>query len=187
LQVARFGYDLHDMASPGTPLFDLRAAREMTSIGIQHDASHPPLVAVAALSHWLLGLLGITCQLVAVCALVIPVCAANSCMVMYHLGKEFSTDDAVGLLGAAFLAILPASTASTVSGSFGAQGLAFFPLLLTILFYLRALKSERTMRSVAYAAAASAALMLVALTWRPYALFLLYLIPFHVAFACVCW
>ena len=41
-QVVRYGPDLHDAASPGTPLFDLRAAEEMAAAGslqAQHAAS----------------------------------------------------------------------------------------------------------------------------------------------------
>lgn len=180
--------DLHDGASPGTPLFDYRAALEMATgiIPPQHAASHPGLAVAAALAHWLLGAAGMAVDVQDVCALLVPVCAALSCVLMYVLGKEVSGDDAVGLVSAALLAVLPALTASTVSGSFGAQGLALFPLLFLILYYLRALKGEQIAHSISSASAASVALVLVSLTWRAYAVFLSFLIPFHIAYLNLC-
>jgi len=184
-QVVRFGPDLHDAASPGTPLFDLRAAEEMAAAGslqAQHAASYPVLAAVAAASHRLLGLAGLSVQLQVVCALLAPVCAANCCLLVYAMGKEVGEDKAVGLIAAGLFALMPASTSSTASGSFGAQGLALFPMIFTLLFYLRAIKADRAVDSAAHASIAAAGLIVLALTWRPYALFLSYVFAFHAAY-----
>ena len=183
-QVVRFGPDLHDAASPGTPLFDLRAAEEMAAGTLRpaHAASHPALAAVAAAAHRLLGLAGLSVQLQDLCALLAPVCAATCCPLIYWLGKEVGDDPAVGLIGAGLFALMPASTSSTASGSFGAQGLALFPLISTVLFYLRAVKGERAWDCVGNACIAAGGLVILSLTWRPYALFLSYLFPFHAAY-----
>lgn len=184
-QVVRFGPDLHDAASPGTPLFDLRAAEEIVSGSLrpEHAASHPMLAAAAAAAHRLLGLAGISVQLQDLCALLAPVCAATCCLLIYRLGEEVGDDPAVGLIAAGLFALMPASTSCTTSGSFGAQGLALFPLISTVLFYLRAIKGERAWACVGNACIAAGGLIMLSLTWRPYALFLSYLFPFHAAYA----
>ena len=40
-KVVRFGNDLHDLSSPGTPLFDLRAARELAGGAVFPPSMQP--------------------------------------------------------------------------------------------------------------------------------------------------
>ena len=183
-KMLRFGSDLHDVASPGTSLFDLRAAKQLSegAVPLHHAASHPGLAVSAAVAHRLLSVLGLSVDLKDVCAVIAPMSAAISCVVIYFLGMEISGDSSVGMLSAELLALLPASTAATVAGSFGAQGLAVSPLLVSILYYLRAIKQNRPRDSAACAAVAGVSLLLTSLTCRAYSLFLSYLFPLHVAY-----
>lgn len=180
-KVVRFGDDLHDWASPGTPLFDQRTARELAGGGFptQHAASHPALSAAAALAHWLVSL-AMAVDLQYVCAAIVPVVSAPCCILVYALGKEVSSD-AVGLVAAGLFALLPASTAAMVS--FSAQGLSLLPMQLSLYFYLRALKGELSSGTICNAVAAASSITLVSLTWRPGAVFMAYLLPFHVSHA----
>ena len=179
-KVARFGNDLHDVSSPGTPLFDLRAARELAGRGAptQHAASHPLLSATAAAAHRLVSLV-VVVDLQDVCAHLLPLVSALCCVIIYALGKEVSSD-AVGLVAAALFALLPASTVAMVS--FSAQGLALVPLQLALFFYLRALRGMPfSSGAICNAAAAACNIIWVSLAWRPGAVFVAYLLPFHVA------
>ena len=179
-KIAKFGNDLHDVSSPGTPLFDLRAARELAGSGAptQHAPSHPALSAAAAAAHRLVSLV-VGVDLQDICAALVPGVSALCCVIIYALGKEVSSD-AVGLVAAALFALLPASTVAMVS--FSAQGLALVPLLLALLFYLRALRGEPlSSGAICNAAAAACNIICVSLAWRPGAVFVAYLLPFHVA------
>jgi asparagine N-glycosylation enzyme membrane subunit Stt3 len=55
-------------------------------------------------------------------------------------------------------------------------------MIFTLLFYLRAIKADRAVDSAAHASIAAAGLIVLALTWRPYALFLSYVFAFHAAY-----
>ena len=155
-----------------TDLHDVRAAQDLAA----HAPSHPMLAVAASLASRLLSAAGVAVDMDVVCAAIGPVSAATGCALMYAIGKEVTDDAAVNMLAAALLALLPAGTVST------AQALGLTPLLVCILYYLRALKGGRIQQSVTSAAASSVALVLVALTWRAYAVYLALLIPLHVAY-----
>ena len=184
LGALRWGVEgLHDPAEPGAALFDFNAVRAALGVpGARPSAaSHPLLAAAAAAVHWLLSRVGIIIDVHTTCTLLVPALGPPCCLAMFALGCEAYGDTGVGLAASAFMALLPATTGSA---SFGAQGVAMFLLLLAILYYVRALKSGREAESAWYAAAASAALALMSLTWRPFSLFLSFLVPFHVAYLC---
>ena len=67
--------------------------------------------------------------------------------------------------------------------SFSAQGLSLLPLQLDLYFYLRALKGEHSNGTICNAVASASNITLVSLTWRPGAVFMAYLLPFHVSHA----
>jgi asparagine N-glycosylation enzyme membrane subunit Stt3 len=183
-KVARFGVDdLHDPGSPGTALFDYRVAVDLSAGKLpDHAASHPGMAFTAALSHWLFNAAGMRIDCQTVCALLVPAFAAPTCLSMYVLSKEVTGDAGIGLVAAVLLAVLPASTVS--GANFSAHGLALLPFLLTLVFYLRALKRERLEDCAMFTAFASVTLVLVAITSRPLAMFLVLLLPFHAALQC---
>ena len=174
----RFGRDLHDAASPGTPLFDLRAARELAASGIPspHASSHLALSASAALAHRVISVF-VAVDLEDVCATLVPVASGLCCILAYVLGKEVCSDDGMGLAAAGLFALLPACTAATIN--FSAQGLGLLPLQLTVLFYVRALRGARLVEN---AVAIFGCFLLLALTWRPGSIFLAHLLSFHASF-----
>ena len=89
-KVVRFGNDLHDLSSPGTPLFDLRAARELAGGAVFPPSMQPVIRHCQLQRRSLTGLFRMAVDLQYVCAAIVPVVSAPCCIIVYALGKEVS-------------------------------------------------------------------------------------------------
>jgi dolichyl-diphosphooligosaccharide--protein glycosyltransferase len=126
------------------------------------------MVTASAL-HWLLNAMHISINIRNVCVFLAPWMSGNTALATFFMGREVMLGqrataadravadkqrrkaDCVGLLAAAFVAIVPGYISRSVAGSYDNEGVAIFALVFTFALWCRAVN----LGSLAWAAAAT--------------------------------
>ncbi|KAL0234586.1 hypothetical protein PCE1_001622 [Barthelona sp. PCE] len=109
-----------------------------------------------------------------VCVFLAPLFAVFTVWVTYGIGKEIKGGGA-GLLGAAFVSIIPGYISRSVAGSFDNECVSIFALLFVFYCWIKAIKSG----SMVWSAVAALAYFYMAAAWGAY-IFVINIIPIHV-------
>jgi len=160
----------------------------------QGGTLYPGLMLTAALAYHILHALHFTVSIRLVCVFLAPVFAGITAMCVFALGREvtlgprgderFSTPaataalyrkaNAVGLISAAFAAIVPGYISRSVAGSYDNEGVAIFALIITFYLWSLALNTG----SVVAATATALAYFYMVGAWGGY-VFIINILPIH--------
>jgi dolichyl-diphosphooligosaccharide---protein glycosyltransferase len=161
---------------------------------MQGGTLYPGLMLTAAAAYHMLHALHLTVSIRLVCVFLAPVFAGITAMCVFALGREvtlgprgderyatpaataalYRKANAVGLVSAAFAAIVPGYISRSVAGSYDNEGVAIFALIITFYLWTLALNTG----SVVAATVAALSYFYMVGAWGGY-VFIINILPIH--------
>eukprot|EP01100_Stratorugosa_tubuloviscum_P015335 TRINITY_DN8745_c0_g1_i1.p1 TRINITY_DN8745_c0_g1~~TRINITY_DN8745_c0_g1_i1.p1 ORF type:complete len:722 (+),score=330.85 TRINITY_DN8745_c0_g1_i1:40-2205(+) len=186
--VLRFESVIHEF----DPYFNFRSTKYLVNEGIYNFINwfdeyswyplgriiggtvYPGLMVTSAIIYWVLNFFHLNMKIRNICVFLAPLFASNTAIVTYLFGKEVF-DKRVGLLAAAFIAIVPGYISRSVAGSYDNEGIAIFALINTYYLWVKAVNTG----SMFWSALCALGYFYMVAAWGGY-VFIINLIPLHV-------
>lgn len=136
---------------------------------------YPGLMFTSAIIYWVLNALSFTINIRNVCVMLAPFFASLTCLSTYLIVNEIYNSKSAGLLGAAFISIVPGYISRSVAGSYDNECISIFAMIFTLFLWIRSVKTG----SIFWSTMAALSYFYMTSAWGGY-VFIINIIPLHV-------